>query len=166
MLCHGQGDVAHDGCCYVNGQVCPNRWRIDRSIDPDGVVFDAAGVSLGTVDAVARSFVGNNPQRRATVAEAVQGTRYICSAAVLAIDADPSILNDRTMFEAAWEARPEYQVVADAWEANGQPRNWCMSFGPAEGQCCYAEDQATNDAKRAALSATAVSIRRRANGAT
>lgn len=168
MLCHGSGDNDgfFGGCCHISGVgVCPNRWYIDWTT-VDGEVFDSDQSSLGTVDDVARSYVGNNPNRRAQVAEAVQGTRYICSAAVLAIDADPSILTDRAAFEAAWEATAEYQAVADLWEARNKPRNWCMTFGPTEGQCCFREDQATNDTARANLHSTAVTIRSQAQGAS
>lgn len=169
MLCHGQGDGRVDafdgGCCYVNGLVCPNRWFIDWA-SPEGEVLDSSRTSLGTVDDVARSFVGNNPNRRASVADAVQGVSFVCSAAVFAVADDPSLLNDRAAFEAAWELRPEYQPIADVWETIGRPRSWCMSYGPGEGQCCFGEDPATNDAKRAVLSTTAVTIRGSLNGAS
>lgn len=165
MLCHGQGDLEADpfdgGCCWVNGQVCPNRWYIEN-----GSVFDSNRTLLGTVDDVARSFVGNSKPRRERIVAQVQGAVYICSAAVFAVDADPSILTDRAQFDTAWAARPEYQPVADAWEAGGKPRNWCQVYGPGEGQCCFSEDQATNDAKAGVLDAVAVTVRRGATGAS
>lgn len=178
-ICHGQGDPRTDpflgGCCIVGraegttlGQatdgICPNRWYIDWTT-PDGEVFDASRVSLGTVDEVAISYVGNNPQRRQRVADQLQGTRYICLAAVAAIDVDPSILLDRAAFDAAWEATDEYQVVADHWELISEPRNYCMVYGPTEAQCCFREDQATNDARRGELNITSVTIRSQAQGA-
>lgn len=168
MICHGNGDApAFDGgCCIkVGGDVCELRWFIDWTT-PEGEVFDSTNTSMGTVDDVARAFVGNNPQRRARVAEAVQGTVYICQAAILVVDGDPSLLNDRAAFDAAWAARAEYQSIADGWEAIGRPRNWCMIYGPPEGHCCFREDQTTNDTYRAGLSVTAVSLRSQAQGSS
>lgn len=166
MLCHGNGDNADGfsgGCCWVAGAVCVNRWYIDDS----GRVLDAAGVDLGSVDDVARSFVGNSPQKRQQVAEAVQGVRYVCRAAVLGLDDDPNGLTDRAAFDAAWLARVEQTPeVGDHWQSIGKGRDWCVTFGPGEGQCCYGEDQVTNDAARSGLSITAVEVRRKATGAS
>lgn len=165
MLCHGSGNLEADpfngGCCWINGQVCPNRWYLEG-----GSVFDSNRTLLGTVNEVVESFVGKSRPRKNRVIEQVEGATYICSAAVLAVDADPSVLTDRAAFDAAWAARPEYQPVADAWEAIGKPRNWCQLYGPDEGQCCFSEDQATNDAKSGALTSTAVTVRRAATGAS
>jgi len=172
MICHGQGDQRVDtldgGCCFVAGQVCPNRWFIDWTgvaAVADAIVRDHTGASLGTVDAVARSFVGGNPNRRQQIYDEVQGTLFLCAAAIQAIAVDPNIRNNRATFDAAWAARAEYQPIADAWELIGRPRNWCQLFGPPEGQCCFGEDQATNDTRAAALSVTAVTVRRGAQGA-
>lgn len=171
MLCHGQGDQLPDlfdgGCCFVAGAVCPNRWYIAPGpVTADRQVFDSTRTLLGTVDQVARSFVGGNPNRRARIAEALQGTLYVCKAAVLAIDAQPSILNNRPAFDAAWFARPEYTPIADAWESIGRPRDWCMIYGPTEAQCCFSETPAVNAARAGVLSTTHVTLRRSARGAS
>lgn len=180
MICHGQGDQRSDlfdgGCCFVGGSVCQNRWFIDYSTStPPGNREDIANATvldhnrqvLGTVDDVARSFVGNNPNRRQRVFDQLQGALYVCKVAALVVegnwDGGPP---DRATFDAAWAAHPDYQPVADAWEAIGKPRNWCVLYGPSEGQCCHAEDQATNDANRANLTAVAVTVRSAATGAS
>lgn len=162
-LCHGNGDVAHDGCCWVEGQVCPLRWRI-----ADGHVFDAAGTDLGTIDAVVRSFVGNNPQRRQRVLDQLQGVRIVCTAAVQVIADDPSLLTNRAAFNAAWNAHPQYvALVRPAWARVEQRQSLaagsyqCSSWTGegAQAQCCYAEAQATNDAVAVTLTATARTLR-------
>ena len=173
MICHGQGDqranLFDGGCCFVDGAVCPNRWFIDRSPGSavtQALVLDSTGASLGTVDAVTRSYVGNNPSRRQEVYDELQGVLYLCKAAIAAIAANPSIRNNRATFDAAWAARSEYQPIADAWEAIGKPRNWCQLYGPTEGQCCFGETTTVNAARAATLSAVAVTVRRNAQGAS
>jgi hypothetical protein len=185
MICHGQGTdpVAHsdpfdDGCCFIAGQPCQNRWYLDYSTcTPPGnradvanaTVYEGANrtISVGSVDDLARSFVGNNPNRRQRIFDQVQGALYICKVAALVIEAGwGSGPPDRATFEAAWAAHPDYQPVADAWEAIGKPRDWCALYGPSEGQCCHREDQATNDARRANLTTTAVTVRAAATGAS
>lgn len=162
-LCHGSGNLTSDGCCYVNGAVCPLRWKIDA-----GHVYDAAGTDLGTVDAVIRQYAGPNPQRQRRVADQLQGVTFVCTAAVDVIANDPSLLTNRTAFEAAWSAHPRYATdVAPHWRAlelaNGWPAGsydcptWTGRAGP---ECCYAETQTVNDAKAQPLAATAVTIRR------
>ena len=159
MLCHGNGDLSVDGCCYVNGAVCPLRWKLVA-----GRILEGPDLTdRGTVVSFAAS-VSNNPNIRQRIIDQAQGLTYACSAAINALVADAKLLNDRPGFEAAWAARPEYQPIADAWEAIGKPRDWCPKFGPAEGQCCFGETQAVNDAKVAALSTTAVNIRSKVTG--
>ena len=159
----GEADDFGGGCCHVPGfGVCPLRWYISDA----GEVLASDRSSLGTVTEVIRSFVGNSKPRQNRVAEQIQGARYLCSAAVLAIDEDPSILTDRAAFEAAWAARPEYAQIADVWETLGKPRAYCMEYGPSEGQCCHSETTEENSSKAATLSTTAVSIRRSAPGAS
>lgn len=178
MLCHGQGDNSgfDGGCCWVNGAICPVRWFIDYSTStPAGdvgtaTIRNSTGASLGTVSAYVSSLMpGGGPtktQRVQRVLDQIRGVVYVCSAAAYVIGMDPSLLNDRAAFEAAWSATAEYQTIAPQWVAIGKPANWCMTFGPTEGQCCFREDQATNDARRAKLSATAVTVRSRAQGAS
>ena len=180
MLCHGQGDLGEDpfngGCCWIAGTICPVRWFIDYSTSTPGgdvgtaTILDSTGVSLGTVfDYVDNLMPGGGPNKAARVQrvlDQVQGVSYVCSAAAVAIGNDPSLINDRPAFETAWEATAEYQAVADQWEAQGKPRNWCQTFGPGEGHCCFGEDQATNDVKRGNMTTTAVTVRSRAQGAS
>lgn len=182
MICHGQGDPRVDafdgGCCYIQGAVCSLRWFVDYSTSsPAGDVntatlYDSDRNSLGTVfDYVDALMPGGGPQKVARVERVtaqVQGTLYLCSAAAYVIGMDPSLINDRAQFDAAWEATPEYQTIADLWAAQGKPRNWCMTYGPTEqsGQCCHREDQATNDANAANISVAAVSVRSQATGAS
>jgi len=178
MICHGQGDPRADpfdgGCCYVSGEVCPLRWFIDWNgdIGPAGEMYDSTRTSLGTItDYVTDLMPGGGPNkadRVARVVAQVQNATFVCSAAAYVIGMDPSLINDRAQFEAAWEATAEYQAIADLWEAQGKPRNWCMTYGPTEqnGQCCFKEDQATNDARAGALDAVAVTVRSAATGAS
>ncbi len=153
-FCHGKGYLETDGCCWVNGVICANRWKI-----VDGRIKEGPNLTdLGTVAEFAAT-VTNNPNNRQKIVDQASGLTYACRAAINALIAQPALLNDRAGFEAAWAARPEYQPIADAWQAIGKPRNWCPTYGPAEGACCYSEDEATNAAKRATLSASAVQIR-------
>ena len=153
-FCHGKGNLDTDGCCWVNGVICANRWKI-----VDGRIKEGPELTdKGTVAEFAAS-VTNNKQAQDRIIAQAQGLIYACRAAVNVIIAQPALLNNRAGFEAAWAARPEYQPVADAWEAIGKPRAWCPQYGPAEGQCCYSEDEATNASKRSTLSVAAVQIR-------
>jgi hypothetical protein len=162
-FCHGAGNLTTDGCCYVDGAVCPLRLKIVNDH-----VFDAAGADLGTVDAVVRQYAGNNPQRQLRVRDQLQGVVYVCRAAVDVIVADASLLNDRPAFNAAWIAHAEYQsLVRPAWARLEQANGWapgsyqCATWtGTGVAQCCFAEDEATNAAKSADLSTSAVTIRR------
>lgn len=158
-FCHGQGNLDTDGCCYVAGAVCPNRWKI-----VDGRVYEGPDlVDLGTVQEVAATY-HNSPAVQQRAIDQVQGMVYVCRVAVEVIVQDPKRINDRAAFEAAWAAHPDYQPIADEWEAIGKPRNWCPLYGPPENQCCYAEDEATNAAKASALTTSAVSIRSQRSG--
>jgi len=176
MLCHGQGDPEADlfdgGCCWVDGEVCPNRWFIDwpGAYGPAETIYDNTRTALGTVTGYVTDLMpGGGPNKAARVARVVaqvQGATYACAAAAHIIGMDPSLINDRAAFDTAWAARVEYQPIADHWQTLGKPRNWCMVYGPAEGQCCHSEDQATNDARTAALDPVAVTVRRAATGAS
>jgi hypothetical protein len=158
-ICHGQGNIQKDGCCYVNGQICVNRWKI-----ADGHIYEGPNlIDLGTVDAYINSIIPNKPGRDRAKAQ-IQGVLFLCKAAIQVLIDTPALLNDRAGFDAAWASNPLYQPIADAWEAIGMPRNWCMTYGPADGQCCHAEDLSTNIAKQNIMDATAVSLRSRAAG--
>jgi hypothetical protein len=184
MICHGRGTMPgnnaetafNDGCCFIDGEICPNRWFIDYSTStPAGdtgtaTIRNSEGVSLGTVTAYVTSLMpggGNTKaQRVARVVAQLTNILYVCAPAAYVIGMDPSLITNRVQFETAWSGRAEYTPIADYWQSIGKPRNWCMSFGPTEGQCCHAEDQATNDANRAFLHTSAVEVRRRAPGAS
>jgi hypothetical protein len=164
VICHGQGNPSTDGCCYVNGAPCPLRWKIVAGRILEGPTL----IDRGTVDSYINSIVSGKPNRDRAKA-LVQGAVYICSAAVDVLVASPALLNDRPGFEAAWNAHARYVAeVRPAWvdveqrlglpAGSYQCSTWMGVQGP---ECCFAEDQATNDTKAAALTATAVSIRQR-----
>lgn len=161
-LCHGSGNLDTDGCCYVEGQPCPLRWKIQ-----DGRILEGPGlVDRGTVDTYINSLVNGNQARNRAKAQ-VQGVTYICKAAVEVIAADASRLNNRAALNAAWDSHPEYvALVRPAWErveamldipaGSYQCSTW---RGVGDPECCFAEDDATNAAKRANLSVQAVQVR-------
>ena len=179
MICHGQGVPAGDpntdpfleGCCLLtHPTVCPNRWFIDWAgdIGPAETVYDADRTALGLVDDAIRDMVGNSKPRRDRVKAQTLNIKFLCTAALTVIGADPSLLNDRPAFDAAWEATAEYQPIADIWEAMGKPRNWCMLYGAQaalDNTCCFSETQAVNDAKAAVLDPVAVQVRSASTGA-
>ena len=177
MICHGRGSMPGnqaqgsfaDGCCIWDNHVCPNRWYLTWNT-PDGEIFDASGQSLGTVTAYIQSQMPGGGQTKTQrvnrVLDQVRNIRYVCAPAAYVIGMDPSLITNRAQFEAAWSARAEYTPVGDYWVSVGKPRNWCMSFGPTEGQCCYGESQVVNDQNRSQLHTSAVEVRRRATGAS
>lgn len=166
ICCHGQGGAdqvnnGDGGCCYVNGAVCPLRLK-----QVNGHIFDAAGNDLGTTTQYINSLT-NNGAARARAAAQAQGVIFFCKAAVSVIVANASLLNDRPAFNTAWNNQAEYLAqVRPAWAAleqrNGLPAGsyQCSTWGPAIRHCCFSEDLATNEAKQAALSSTAVTLRR------
>lgn len=185
MICHGQGDPKADpflgGCCFIVDKVCPNRWFIDwaGAIGPAETVYDSDRVVLGLVDDVIKDLVGNSKPRQQRVKAQALNVTFLCTAALAVIGADPSLLTDRPAFDAAWQATDEYSVtthifdpavgpetVEAHWVRRGHPADWCMLFGPAEGQCCHREDQTTNDARAGVLDAVAVQVRSAATGAS
>lgn len=153
-FCHGNGDLARDGCCWVNGQICPLRLK-----QVDGRIYEGPDmVDVGTMQDVAAEYT-NNPNIQDRVAALAQGVTYMCRAAVDAIGNDPSVLTDRAAFEAAWAAHPDYTAqVAPIWRevenragmAEGAMDcfNWTGGSG---GGCCYSEDATTNADKAAGL---------------
>lgn len=176
MICHGQGDqdnvserggdLFDGGCCHFNGQVCPHRWFIDytgAATTRDARIIDASGTDLGTVDGYVQS-VHNGKPRQDRVVDVIEGSLYVCSVLANTVIADgiPTGANWEADFDAAWSAEYEPGGVAadvgDYWEAFGRPRNWCVLYGPSDGGCCFREDQATNDARAANLTATRVQI--------
>lgn len=175
MICHGQGDQRADlfdgGCCYINGQVCPHRWFIDytgAATTRDARIIDASGADLGSVDQYVKS-VHNGKPRQDRVVEVIEGSLYVCGVLANTVIADgiPTGANWEADFDAAWSA--EYEPggaaadVGDYWASQGSPRNICVTClgnarPGARAKCCFAEDQATNDARAANLTATRVAI--------
>lgn len=161
VFCHGSGDLVRDGCCYVNGQVCPLRWKIVA-----GSVIDANGLNLGTVEQVATSLGANKPQRDRVVRQ-LQGVTFLCKAVIDAVVADPKVLTDRAALEQAWHNHPDYvALVRPAWatiEQNlGLPTGSynCGTWqGTGKPQCCFAEDPTTNAEKAAPLHSEARQVR-------
>lgn len=161
-LCHGSGDLVRDGCCYVNGQVCPLRWKIEGGILYEGPDL----IDRGSVDAYIDSIINGKANRDRAKAQ-VQAVTYVCRAAVEVIANDSKLLTDRPALNAAWDAHPDYvALVRPAWDAleamRGLPSGSynCSSWkGEAGSQCCFAEPQSENDAKAANLHADARSVR-------
>src|SRR5687768_16925943 len=101
IICHGNGDLVRDGCCYVAGQVCPLRLKI-----VDNRVYNNLGTDLGTVQEVAASYGANKPQRE-RIAKQLQGTTFVCKAVVDSIASNPQLLTDRPALETAWHSHPQ-----------------------------------------------------------
>lgn len=165
-FCHGKGNISTDGCCWVNGAICPLRWKII-----DGVIYEGPNlVNKGTVVAYAQSITNNKSAQDKIIAQATNIT-FACKAAVEVLVAQPALLNNRAGFETAWnnhagyvaQVRPHWSTV----EQNlGLPANSynCSSWtGVNTGECCYAEDEATNATKCGTLSSEAVTIRSQRN---
>jgi hypothetical protein len=163
VLCHGSGDLARDGCCFVAGQVCPLRFKI-----VDGRIYEGPDlIDRGTVDEYIAANVkgkGNQDRVRAQVA----GITFVCRAAVEVIAADGRLLSDRPAFETAWNEHPDYvRLVRPHWAAiearleleDGSYQ--CSSWrGTGLPQCCFAEDLVDNETKGAGLSVDARELRR------
>lgn len=166
MICHGKGDGAI-GCCWLGTVVCPHRWRIDDQggtlSTRDSLIYDADDNLLGTVDAYVKS-VHNSKPRQDRVVDVIQGRRFVCGVLANGVVANgiPTGANWEADFEAAWSAAYAPGAVAadtgDYWASIGQPRNWCVSYGPDDNTCCFGETQPVNDAGAATLSATSVTI--------
>lgn len=178
MLCHGQGDPTLNlpGCCYLpGGTVCPMRWMVNEA----GNVIDSNGVNVGSLDSAIRNTFGvNNPNIREQIKQFIGrldgvGPRmFVCMAfgyaardhwaEFMAQTGGVWGVSDEVILEQRWSE--EYEVggsataVGDAWEAAGKPRNWCVTFGPDEGHCCFRETQQVNDTQAAKVTATRVSV--------
>jgi hypothetical protein len=161
MICHGNGDLTRDGCCYVAGQVCPLRLKIVNNH-----VYNSTGTDLGTVQEVATSYGANKPQRD-RASNQLQGITFVCRAAVEAIIEDSRRLTNRDSLVAAWHSHPDYlALVRPAWaeleQKLGLPTGsyncgtWKGTGGP---QCCFAETQTENDLKSQGLTSEAKNVR-------
>lgn len=167
-FCHGQGNLESDSCCWVNGSICPLRWKIE-----DGHILEGPELlDRGTVQEFAAS-VSNSKQIQQRILDQAEGVKFACRAAVEVLAGSPALLNDRAGFEAAWSAHPDYVTLvrshwADLEVRLGFPAGSynCSTWVGAPGgrsECCFAEDETTNAAKGAGLSSTAVSIRSQRN---
>jgi hypothetical protein len=143
-LCHGNPT---EHCCWVDGQRCPNLLegpQVLAAVEALIVQYDFKGQA-------------NNAAKLLD-----DGITFACHVALKVLAAHlnaTSQLADRATFEAAWTAHPDYQPIADAWEAIGKPRSWCPEYGPAEGQCCFAENATTNATKAAGIPVSVRNLR-------
>lgn len=164
-FCHGKGNTETDGCCYVAGAPCPLRLKI-----VDGRVYAGPDLTdLGTITEYVAT-LSTNRQVRQRAADQAQGLNIACRAAIEVIVQDASRLSDRAAFEAAWNTHPDYvALVRPHWEVieenlgltpgSYQCSSWTGSPGTARAECCFAEPEAENSARRAVLSSAAVTIR-------
>lgn len=159
-FCHGKGNPESDGCCWVNGSVCPLRLKIEN-----GRVYDNFGNDLGTINTyTATKFSG---ARLTRARNQFSGPRIVCRAAVEVLANDNSLLSNRGAFNAAWNSHTDYVIlVRPHWAAIEQtngltPGSYqCSTWGPPTGECCFSEDSVTNSSKGADLNSSAVSIRK------
>ena len=165
MPCHGNGNLATDGCCYVAGQVCPLRWKVEN-----GIVYEGPNLTdLGEYTSAVDTKIGGAKAKRDAAKAQVPGAKYLCRAALEVIAADPTIVNDRAGFEAAWNNHAEYvALVRPEWqkieERNGlAPGSYqCSTWKGIGGikQCCFAEPAINaTTVLQTAFNATAVTIR-------
>lgn len=162
VICHSQGNIATDGCCYVAGAPCPLRWKI-----VNGRVLQGSNLTdIGTVaQAVNARWSGS--QARARVNAQLTGLLVACRAALDSFASDSRTVTDRARLNAAWDANTDYlNQVRPHWAAVEQANGWaagsyqCSTWkGAGSGECCFGESAAVNLAKQAAMSATAVTIR-------
>jgi hypothetical protein len=176
-VCHGQGEPNADpffgGCCFNPvGVICSQRWYIDYSTStPPGdvgtaTIYNSARVNLGTVDNYIKTIINGKP-RQDIAKEMLQGSTYACGALArdLADNGVPTGANWQRDLNARWSATFDpggrAQAVGDYWVATSRPRNWCVTYGPGDAQCCFLEGAATNAARVAKLSVTRVTIANR-----
>lgn len=149
-VCHGQGNLDSDGCCYVEGGVCPIRWKI-----VNGRVLEGPALTdIGTVASAVQSRIGGSKTVRDRIAAAIGQRVFVCRLAA--------------RYEGNWDsvhADQEYQTkVRPSWskieQINNLPANSynCGVWGPLTGQCCYGETAVVNAAKAAWLTAVPVRI--------
>lgn len=109
-FCTGDGNLTTGGCCWVNGEVCPFRWRVE-----DGVVYDRDDNVLGDLAEAARRLTPAGEQR---VVDQLEGVTWACKVALRIIGNNQKALNDRPFLEDQWRTDPEYvEQVRPAWAA-------------------------------------------------
>jgi hypothetical protein len=162
IICTGQGNGG-DGCCFVECQVCPLRWKA-----VNGRVFDAAGADLGTVDqAVNGRWSGSQVRSRVKAQVPASGSVILCRAALETIAGDAQAVSNRSRLNSGWNSNAAYvQLVRPAWsrveQSLGLPAGSynCSTWRGVNGpECCFALSQATNAALAAVLPAVAVTVR-------
>jgi hypothetical protein len=132
MLCHGNPD---QHCCWVNGVRCSN-------------LLEGPQI-LAAVEALITQYNFQGPLNNAARLMP-EGITFACHVALKVMAAHLDVTGQmipRSTFETNWAAHPDYDHVADAWEAIGKPRDWCPKYGPAEGQCCFSEPEPVNATK-------------------
>lgn len=161
-FCHGNGNLETDGCCWVAGQVCPLRWKVVNG----RVLEGPALVDRGTPSQAAALLTSNGAARTRITTQA-QGATYLCRAALEVIAANSAVLTNRAALDAAWNTHAQYAALVRPEWAKIEERlglaagsYQCSTWmGTGVAQCCFAEDEVTNAAKRATLAATAVTVR-------
>lgn len=157
LVCHGQGDLDHDGCCYVEGQVCPLRWKLVKG----RILAGPNLVDIGSPpEAVASVMPDATPSERfAVVRSGIGGRTFICSAALRhggdwsAVHTDPEYVEN---VRPAWERIEERMGLEPGAYQCG---TWSETFG--RGQCCFGEPPETNARKGAWISEVTVEIGRK-----
>lgn len=148
-VCHGQGNLNSDGCCWVGGVRCPLRWKQEA-----GIIKDRDGNSLGTVATAVQTKIGGPKAKRDRIVQAIGERVYICSLAA-EYEGNWDAVHVDTRYQT--QVRPTWQQVE---QANGlAPNSYnCGTWGPGSAQCCYGEDPLVNAAKSAWMSTVAVHI--------
>lgn len=160
--CHGKGNIDTGSCCWVDGQICELRLKIEN-----GRVYQGPNLTdMGTIAEFSAS-IGRTKAVRDRASAQITGPLFACRAALEVIANDGALLSDRPAFDAAWIAHADYQrLVRPAWAALEQdlglaPNSYnCPTWvGTGTTQCCYAEDEVTNASKRVDLTTAAVTVR-------
>lgn len=140
-----------DHCCWLGGQRCPHHlaetetetragggWTGGTRTAAEWFLLDELdrrGINQGSVRNVALKLVGGQPNQ--------------CAQAIVAgldwYETSGGVPDGtaRAAWAALWSARyapgADAAAVGDHWATIGRPRDWCVSFGPAEGHCCFAQ---------------------------
>jgi hypothetical protein len=162
VFCHGKGNPDTDGCCWVNGAICPLRLKV-----VNGRVYEGPNlVDRGTITQFANSIITGKANRDRVVA-LLTGPVIACKAATEVIAGNGNLLTNRAGFETAWnthtryvaEVRPHWAKVEEDLSLPAGSYQCSTWKGTAGTECCFAEPEVTNLTKRADLSTVAVTVR-------